>query len=264
LVYDLKRWDPLSQELLNLGYTVIRFALIGQPESLRLGPQDQDPKFFSTGLALSDFDLELNRVLQEFGADKTKIQLVGLSYGASVAVDFALHNADQVANLILIAPLVVPLETYQPVGRSLRFWLDSVRSWEDGPCDLYGAINPLLCLQRDYWYNSFYDYFYQNYLSERIAKIPDGISESVFKRAVFYMVRAARNFDLKLLAPSLNNVHFILAENEETPLLADQREAYSLVPQAEQKSLTVIKGASHAIPDSNPSECAQALSDIAQ
>ena len=261
LVYDMQRWNRLSDALADQGFTIVRYAYEAQPESLMLAP-NETPPFLVRGLELKDLSNELTSVLNKFQV-KDKIQLVGLSYGSTVATEFAATHPQQIASLILMSPLIVPLDSYEPQGQGLRVWLNSVRFWEDSPCQMYGAINPWLCMARDYWYDSFYNYFYENYLGERVQKSPEGIDPAIYKKAVFHLVRATRDFDLRSYSGHLPNVHFLIASEDEANMVRDQKDSWSRIPQAQQRSFITFEGAHHALPDEAPLRTAEVLTAIA-
>lgn len=262
LVYDTRRWDPVTSHLAATGATIVRAAFAPQPENLRLLKSGEEPAYFKTGIELETMARHVADVLDSRGIT-TPVQLVGLSYGSSVATRFARLYPARVSNLILIAPLVVSLDSYNPGGRSLRVWLDSVRFWENAPCEMYGSINPWLCVGRDLWYDSFYDSIYGTYIQGRVKAIPPDIEESTYKKAIFHMVRAARDFDLKRETPRLANVHVLLAEGDDAPLLADQVAAWKATRPSERRGLIVFDGAHHALPDEAPGRTAEVLSAIA-
>ncbi|MEK7358417.1 MAG: alpha/beta hydrolase [Bdellovibrionota bacterium] len=262
LVYDTHRWDPVTANLAKTGATVIRSAYAPQPENLRLLKAGEEPLYFKKGLELSKMAHDLADVLDSQGIS-TPVQLVGLSYGSSVATEFARLYPSRVANLVLIAPLVIPLDNYNPGGRSLKIWLDSVRFWENTPCSMYGSINPWLCVGQNFWYDSLYDYVYGTYLRERVKSIPPGVDEAVYKKAIFHLVRAARDFDLKLETPRLNNVYMLVAEGDDAPLLVDQAAAWKATRAKERNAFVVFDGARHALPDEAPGRTAEVLVEIA-
>jgi pimeloyl-ACP methyl ester carboxylesterase len=263
LVYDIARWNPVADALAARGYTVVRYAFVGQPESLRLLAKDESPRFMQKGLELKDLSEELTQVLEQLGITE-RIHLVGLSFGATAAAEYASTHQDRVEATILISPMVVPLDFYDAGGRSIRAWLNTVRYWEDTPCDLYGKINPFLCLARDYWYDSFYAYIYQNYLATRVKTTPEGLDPSTYKKSIFHLVRATRDFDLRSYASRMTNVHFMIASQDEAHLKTDQLKVWNEVSPEERRSLTTFEGAKHAIPDEAPGRTADLLSSIAE
>lgn len=263
LVYDISRWNPLANQLAARGYTVVRYAYAAQPESLRLLPSGEAPKFMKAGIEMKELSEELTQVLEQLKMTD-RIHLVGLSYGASVAAEYAATHQERIEATIFISPLVVPLDFYNAGGRALRAWLNTVRFWEDTPCDLYGKINPFLCLAKDFWYDSFYAYFYQNFLQTRVQKIPEGVDAALYKKAIFHLVRASRDFDLRSYASRLTDVHIMIASKDEANLKRDQLASWNEVSPDERRSLVTFEGAQHAIPDEAPGRAADLMSSIAE
>lgn len=263
LVYDLHRWDAVTDELIRQGATVVRYAFSGQPENLRLLGKGEDPAFFTHGLELADLTEELNQVISQIGLTG-RVNIVGLSYGASVAADFATRHPERVDSLILLAPLVIPLESYDTNGRWLKAWLNSVRFWENAPCDFYGAINPFFCQARDYWYDSFYDSFYRRYLDDRIQRIPSDLDPTLYKKSIFHLVRAVRDFDLRSYANLLHDTHLVIAGADSADLRHDQERVWSDVRSEQRRSLTIIRDVEHALPDTAPKRTAEILRAIGE
>jgi pimeloyl-ACP methyl ester carboxylesterase len=262
LIYATDRWDDVANGLQASGATVIRYALPGQPENLRLLRKGEEPKYFATGLELDDM-VENLRLILKAAHITSKVHLVGLSYGASVAAEFAKAHADQVADVTFIAPLVIPTDEYDAGGASLRASLESIRFWENTPCTFYGAFNPWLCVGHDYWFDTFFKAIHQSYLEGRIQDIPDGVDAEIYKKAVFHLVRAARDFDLRQKIQTLHHVSMLVASLDEKSLAADQRRAWANVPTIERGEFVVFKGAHHALPDEAPTELTAELLKIA-
>ncbi len=263
LIYATSRWNAVARGLADSGATVVRYALPGQPENLRLLAKGEEPAHFARGLTLTDMAENLRRVLRA-ARIMGPVHLVGLSYGASVASEFARLYPAMVKDVTFVSPLVISTDEYDAGGLALREWLEGVRFWENSPCTLYGAFNPFLCTAQDYWYDSFYKAIYQTYLNQRIDDIPKGLDEAVYKKAVFHLVRAARDFDLRKTIAGLHKVSMFVGALEEKQLAQDQRLAWQAVPEAERVSFRVFKGAHHALPDESPDELIEQLLGVAQ
>lgn len=261
LIYDINRWNPMSEQLAKSGVTVIRLSFAAQPESLLLLKQNESPVFFKDGLELETLADDVSQVLKHHGV-KSKVTIVGLSYGGAVATTFAKLNPKSVKDLVLLSPLVIPLDRYDSAGQSLRSYLDTVRFWENAPCLTYGWLNPWLCTTTDYWYDSFFNLFYENYLNLRVQRTPPGIDAAVYKKSVFHLVRAARDYDLRNEVKSLKNVHMVVSGSEEAKLKVDQLKAWSMIPAAERRSLAEFNGVVHALPDEAPSATAEWIKAI--
>lgn len=261
LIYDITRWNPMSEQLAQSGVTVIRLSFAAQPESLLLLEQHDSPAFLEDGLELETLADDVSQVLKHHGV-KSKVTVVGLSYGGTVATTFAKLNPKRVKDLILLSPLVIPLDRYDTAGQSLRTYLDAVRFWENAPCLTYGWLNPWLCTATDYWYDTFYNHFYEHYLNVRVSRTPPGIDAAVYKKSVFHLVRATRDYDLRNEVKSLKNVHMVVSGSEEAKLKVDQLKAWSMIPTAERRSLAEFTGVVHALPDEAPSATAEWIKAI--
>lgn len=264
LIYDISRWNPVAEQLAQTDLTVIKMSFSAQPESLALSGDERapTPEFLEHGLSVNDLASEVDAVLHHFQITKP-VTVVGLSYGAAAATQFALTHPKQVDHLLLLSPLVVPLDTYDPSGQHLRQWLSGVRLWESATCALYGWLNPWLCQSEDYWYDSFYNSIYENYLFVRVQRTPDGINPLTYKKAVFHLVRAVRDFDLKTLAPKLNNVHMVIAEGDDEPLKKDQMTTWKRIKKSARRSLAHFNGVVHAVPDEAPTTTADWIGRVA-
>lgn len=262
LIYDINRWNPTAEALVAEGVHVIRLSFTAQPESLRLLPKDVTPRFLKEGLSLESMADDVERVLKHHRI-QGPVTIVGLSYGGTVATAFAKLHPKRVKELVLLSPLVVPLDSYDPSGKMLRQYLDTVRFWENAPCLTYGWFNPWLCTSTDYWYDSFYNQFYESYLNTRISSTPPDLDQGLFKKSVFHLVRAARDYDLRKEVANLKNVHFVVSEKEEANLKRDQLKAWSMIPQKQRRSLAEFHGVVHALPDEAPTRTADWIWAIA-
>ncbi|CAN5559040.1 hypothetical protein BH10BDE1_BH10BDE1_28800 [soil metagenome] len=263
LIYDIERWTPVAETLADQGLTVVRMSFSPQPESLRLMKETETASFMVRGLELSVLADDVKRVLNHHRIQRA-VTVVGLSYGATVATEFAKTYPKRTKNVLLLSPLVVPLDNYDASSAPLRSMLDGIRFWESAPCLAYGWLNPWLCTSTDFWYDSFYNYFYENYLNLRVAKTPPGLEPAMYKKSVFQLVRATRNYDLKVEVASLKNVHMVIADDDEAHLKADQIKAWDLVPFAERRSLATFTGVVHAVPDEAPTATATWIENVAK
>jgi pimeloyl-ACP methyl ester carboxylesterase len=150
-----------------------------------------------------------------------------------------------VENLILMAPLVVSLDHYDPMGAWIRWNLDAIRMWW-GPR----------------WGPSVYDYYYglifRSYLVDQqisVDRIPPELSgiPAIYKESVFHQVRAVRDFDLRdYKFANVEHVHLMLASKEDVPVFNDQLMAWEKWASSTRSTLVELDGADHAIPDSAP------------
>lgn len=118
-VGDARMWDA-QWPIFAQHYRVIRYDMRGFGRSRALG-----------GGQFSHTD-DLRQLCGALGLER--IRLVALSYGAAVALDFALHYPERVAALVLAAPAP---DGEQPSPELLAFWKGENALLEAG--DLAGA-----------------------------------------------------------------------------------------------------------------------------
>lgn len=250
LVYDLRYWDEYVRSLTDEGVGVVIYNFRGQSKTLLREVQERRaPQFFESGLMPELFAQELAQTLDQLGLGDKKVTVVGLSFGGAIAAEFASKYAPRVESLILLAPLVVSLDKYDPMGAWIRGNLDALRLWW-GP--IWGPMA----------YDYYYDMIYRSYLvgerisSDRIPKDVAAIPE-IYKESVFHQVRAMRDFDLKSYGFKDLKVHLILASEEEAPIYADQLRAWENWHLESRGSLTLIDKAAHGIPATAPKSSAR-------
>lgn len=254
LVYEIDRWQALDTELRKQGYGIVHYYFRGQDLTLRREVETaKTPSFFQKGLAPQDFVQELKEIVQSLKI-RRKIILVGLSYGSHVAANFAQTYPQAVEKLVLMAPLVVPLERYQPMGMWLDWNLASVRM-------MWGS----------FFYEFAYRQIYSAYLNSRASgdRIPTSLQDmpNEYRTSLFHLVRVARDFDLRNYSfPKLgpNSVHFLLAQEEFPQALTDQNVSYDRVDKNAQGSLFWLPESQHAIPDVQPALAAKILDGLIQ
>jgi pimeloyl-ACP methyl ester carboxylesterase len=248
LVYNIDRWTPFADFFKSNGYGVLSYDMRGQCRTLLKESDDhKTPAFFATGLQTDDLANELNSLLISFRLES--VVVIGLSYGASVAAEFARLFPAKVSQLIFLAPLVRPLEKYEPQGAWLDWNLDQIRLWW-GP--FFGPA----------FYDAAYNQIYRTYLTQRIVPISVPVElkdrPDVYRESIFHLVRATRDFDLtsnhfEALRPE--SVHFILAKEDKPAIFNDQVNAYNGVSRSK-GTLIFMQNADHAIPDSQGARAA--------
>ncbi len=250
LVYEIERWGDLDKKLIAQGYGIFHYYFRGQDLTLarEVEHSSQPPAFFKTGLGRNDFAEELHRLLGKMGIND-KVIVVGLSYGAHIAATFAEQYPASVEEVVFMAPLVVPLEKYQPQGQ----WLDWNLMW-------------VKMMWGPYFYEYAYRQIYGTYLRDRVTedRVPEHLAAipDTYRESLYFLVRAVRDFDLKAykfskLAP--NSVHYFVAKEDDKRVFADQIAAFDGTDSRSRGSLIWLPDSAHAIPDSAPSEAASYL-----
>lgn len=245
LVFNLERWNVFTEEAKKLGYGYLRYYFRGQHLTLKKEVEDvKTPEFFKDGLNTDLMATELNELITSMKIEKPFV-LVGLSYGSTIAAQYAENYPKNVQKLIFMAPLVISLDKYNPQGAWMLQNLDYIKMWW-GP-----ILGPML-------YETAYRQIYQSYLSQQIIpeKIPDELSDmpQIYKESLFHLIRVTRDFDLRKYnfnqLPK-NSVHYFLAHEEDQRFYNDQMSAFDQVSVHSQGSLLWLSEAGHAIPESD-------------
>jgi pimeloyl-ACP methyl ester carboxylesterase len=246
LVYSTQRWDKLFGKLAsNKKYNILRYDFLGQSKTLQRAAERDTLQFPAAGLTLSDHADDLHALIQHFAPGK-KVNVVGLSYGASIAAEFAVQHPEQVQRLVFMAPLVVPLDQYQANGRMMNNMLAMTRLW-------WGQAAA----------DAQWDTMYRSYVSGLNLRPDPGVTKAQEEEALFQLIRAAKNFDLRAYDFSgIPEVHLLVAERESADAMRDQVAAWENFPVSAKGLFVLIKQAEHAIPDSSPTGASIALEKI--
>lgn len=253
LVYELSRWGVLRQELLKKGYGVINYYMRGQFKTLTQEVKDSNgkPAFFQKGLEFPEMGEEINGILDALKITEPVVA-VGLSYGASSVAEFVRLHPERVKSVFFMAPLVVPLDHYNPQGAWLYNNLEWIRMF-------WGSAA----------YDMAYDYIYRSYFNSSLIpeKIPEEMAgmEPAYKEAIFHLVRVTRDFDLRkygLQNLPAQSVHFLLANEEEKQVFEDQLQSFTQTDLKARGSLVWLSESYHAVPDSQPFQAAEMITRI--
>jgi pimeloyl-ACP methyl ester carboxylesterase len=87
LVYDLDRWNDFARPLAESGVGVLLYNFRGQSRTLLKELENGEPEFFRDNLSRAELAEELSHLLDALQIEKASI--VGLSYGAGIAAEFA-------------------------------------------------------------------------------------------------------------------------------------------------------------------------------
>lgn len=250
LVYNIDRWSPFSEPLRQQGYGILNYYFRGQSLTLRQESlRNRTPAFFTSGIELKDFSDELFELIQKIQL-RGPFVVVGLSFGSSIAAEFAKSHPEIVSNLILMSPLVIPLDKYDPTGAWLSWNLEQIKFWW-GP--IFGQA----------FYDMAYRQIYKTYLNQRIVpdRVPDELRDrpEIYKEAIFQLTRSTREFDLRNYRfenQRPNSVHYLLAQEEEAAVSKDQVAAYQAAIPRSRGVLIYLPKAFHAIPDSEGAQAA--------
>ena len=237
LVYSTDRWDKLVKELVKDGHGVLRYDFLNQAKTL--GKQTK-----AVPRSLDQQVADLKELFKKHHKDDREMHLVGLSYGSSIATEYAKKHPEDLKSLNLMSPLVVSTDRYDPMGMMTRNSLEMYR--------MFGM------------YESMYETTYRGMI-RNLYKVSryDNVPVERYQDALFELGRAVRDFDLKQEIQAVKNVpvKLILAGAEEAPARADILKVAEILKKRGGEGFTEIQGAAHAIPDVAPVEGAKVLLD---
>lgn len=245
LVQPMEFWSEFSIRAQARGYTVVQFAFSAQPESLSGIPRNVEPDFLRRGLDLEDLSEEILAVTRAFGRGG-RVELVAFSYG-SVAVEFARRHRELVDKLVLVSPLLEPIRQYDPEGKLFPFYLDAWKAATNLPG--YGEASR-------FWYDVTWNVIHGRFMRARDPNyVPAGVDPVLFKKGVFHLLRAARDFNLRDYAnEALPPVHLLAASSEFREELLGQLAAWESLSLRNRGTLTYFDGADRALPEAHPAE----------
>lgn len=257
LVFHIDRWSEFAAPFRKEGYGILNYYFRGQILTLRRESNyNKTPAFFETGLTPEAMAQELFEITNLLKLN-SPMAIVGLSYGANIAAEFARQFPQKTGMLFFVAPLVRSLDYYNPQGAWINWSLEQIKIWW-GP--VLGQA----------FYEMAYTTIYKNYLDQRVVPekvIPEMRDRpEIYKQSVFHLVRSTRTFDLKAyrfenLKP--NTVHFMLGhEDNGGPVFRDQERAFDGISPRSKGLLIYMPNSVHAIPEEEPAKAAQYFSQI--
>jgi alpha-beta hydrolase superfamily lysophospholipase len=239
LVYSTDRWDKLVKELVKDGHGVLRYDFLNQAKTL--GKQTK-----AVPRSLDQQVGDLKELFNKHQKGDREMHIVGLSYGASIATEYAKKHPEDLKSLNLMSPLVVSTDRYDSMGMMTRNSLEMYRMWG--------------------MYESMYETTYRRIIRQAFTetRYPD-VPIDRYQDALYELGKAVRDFDLKQEIQSVKNlpVKLILAGEEGTYARADILKVAEILKKRGGEGFTEIKGAAHAIPDVAPVEGAKVLLDQA-
>ena len=109
------KWNDYSKELIDRGYGVIRIDLIGQGRTLLHSGLFKGAVYYQSQVELA------HKALEELAVEEP-VNLVGLSYGGSIAIAFAAKYPSLIKKLIIHGPGVEPIALQDKFLQSMVNW----------------------------------------------------------------------------------------------------------------------------------------------
>jgi pimeloyl-ACP methyl ester carboxylesterase len=246
LLFKQSYWDPFLAQLNMRGAGVVRIAFSADPESL-LFPSRADAKAFS----LDGLNQEISAVLDQLAL--SRVTLLPLSYGA-IATHFAAQHPERVERLVLLAPMIQPMDNYDSQGAATRAYLENVRV-------VYGEA------VYDYQWTLLMEPTARRLATQRIQAmngyVPDTLSLSTVVGGAIEKIKATRHFDLRTYAPlRLPRVDMILSEGEQDGIFQDQVDFWTKLNPSSKGNFVLMRQTQHALIADAPIGAAMAINAL--
>lgn len=237
LVYNTERWDKVAAALVKNGNGVLRYEFVNQGKTLAM--QEKAAAYTSAQQAS-----DLLELIQKHKLKNEDIHLVGLSYGSTIATEFAKRYPKEIKSLTLASPLVVSSEKYSAVGQLTRSSLEMYK--------FFGT------------YEMMYENTYRNFFRSSIKNSPHpSIELKKYQDALYELGKSVRDYDLKQEIKLIKDVpiKMVVAGLEEAPAKADMMKVVGYLKSMGSVKITEIPDAYHALPDHKPDELTKFLLD---
>jgi pimeloyl-ACP methyl ester carboxylesterase len=230
LTYSTRQWDQFAQALRPYGIGVIQFDMQGMGRTLlKYAP-------IKTELSYQTQVQNLKSLITQLKI-RSKVNLVGLSYGGGIALAFAQTYPQMVQNIFVMAPFTAPL------------------ALQDSWIKLQVATTRFLYPYNPYTDDEIYDYFLKQYVYSTFPAADPLVTENPYKlEATFRLAQGIRSYkaDREVNKFPANSVHLIIAGRDEVVDRETLESFWSIVPPAAQASKIVILQSKHKIPEIYP------------
>lgn len=199
--------------------------------------EDAKPLFKSVPITEQSQDI-IN--LLDFLGVKTKVDLVGLSYGGGSALEIASTFSDRVRNVIMLAPYVGPLETQDQMIRAKVALLRKMY-----PISRYSAPE---------YYNELYDYFlrdlvYTTYYISEPSIIRWGFMQTVGAYELIRGIRHIVSADLVKTVPD-HSIHLAIAGHDQYIPEKMLTDFWGTIPESKRGSILKVVNVEHKLNES--------------
>jgi pimeloyl-ACP methyl ester carboxylesterase len=242
LTYSTRQWDNYNAALIKMGYGVLRYDMQGMGRTLlKVAPA-------AKLISYKDQVKDLKSLLTQMKL-KAPYQIVGLSYGGGIGIEYATVYPQDIKNLILMAPFTEPIaQTDQWI--KYQVWLTR-------------NTNPMNPATDD----ELYDFFLRQSVYLTFPSAEPVVLENPFKlEGIFRLVQGIRKFQAVEVAASLPraSVHLILAEKDQyvpSPVLVN---FWKKVPASVRRSFSQIVDSEHKMPEAVPQFMASFTAEIVE
>lgn len=246
LLFKQEYWDTFLHKLNDTGATVIRYAFSADPESL--GGKSASPR---EDFTVSGIVGEIEAILNAEGL--ASVTLLPLSYG-SVSMEFAATHPNRVNRVVLMAPMILPMDAYNASGSTTRAYLESVRSiWGEAAYEVQWSIMMEPTVRS----------LVSSRVSEMEGYVVEGVSRSQVIDGAMQKIKTTRHFDLRnYLEKPLPRIDVLLTEGEDDSIFKDQIDFWEKLSPANRGSFVLMRDVTHAAPAEAPEATVVALEAI--
>lgn len=232
LTYSTQTWENFVQYLnpQKTGFGVLRYDAFGQGKTLsKYGP------VYSV-ISYKEQVEDLKNLLQALKI-KEPVYLLGLSYGAALAMAFNKAYPQYVDSIISMAPYVAPLATQDLWIRQQIVYTRKMAPYNPASDD------------------ELYDYFLRNLVYTTYPLAEPSVLENPYKlEGVFRMVQGIRKFEAHNFVSAIppQGYHLMIAERDQYIERAIHDEHWKSLPVSARGSRLYIKFSEHKIPEAFP------------
>ena len=252
LTYSTKNWDALTAELTAKGVGVLRIDFYGQGETLfHAGPVTEK-------IPVLEQAQDLDEVTRAVGL-KGRLNLIGLSYGGGVAIEYARLFPQRLGELMLVAPYLKPVQVQDGWVRTNVQISQAVKEW----IDTMSPISRAFKITEDQWY----DYFLRILVSSLYPFAEPIILEHPWKlEATFRMAQGIRHLNAVDVARRLAGVrvHLVEAGSDQYLPAKDLEEFWKALPVSARYSYFKVLWSEHKIPEAAPGILADWIDHVVQ
>ncbi len=273
LTYSTKYWDAFTEAMAAKGVGVLRYDMYGMGNTLindahnamtespfaafeaniyrALGvPPDQIDKLVHSpvlkGIKIEDQVNDLKLLLDKLKMTD-KVNLVGLSYGGAVGIEFSSQYPDRVGNLVAQAPYTEAMgEQVETIGRLIN--------WTRVMFPYNPATDRML-----------YDFWLRYLVYTTYPSVEPSVLDNPFKlEATYRLAQGATDWKASAFVKDLppGAFHLMIAGNDQYIKTGVLEKLWTEVPVASRGSRVLVNGSEHKMPEAFPAFVASYVYEI--
>jgi pimeloyl-ACP methyl ester carboxylesterase len=239
LTYTTKAWDKMVASLVGRNFGILSYDAYGMGQSLEAsGP-------IQSVIPIESQADDLALLMNHF--ELAQADLVGLSYGGALTLQFALKYPEKIDKLILMAPYIRPLKQQDDLIKQqvqTHHWMYPLDRRSD---------------------DELYDYYLKQNIMQTYPIYEPVLNEKPNRtEAVFHMVQGVRKFMIldQISKLPAGKIHLVLAEKDQYVPKADHEDFWKALSNAQKLSRVTVTGSEHKIPEAVPEFAAAWVREI--